>query len=404
MTNNSKKKHILIISQCFYPEQFRINDISQELCRRGYKVTVVTGIPNYPQGHFYDSYGVCKKRYEMYGDVEVIHLPLISRGSSKIRLVLNYYSFPIAGFFWTLFTSIKADCVFMYETSPMMQCMIGVWYAKRFKVPLYLYEMDLWPENLIAITGIKSKLIIEPIDRMVKRIYAACNKILVPSKGFFDSIKEHGVEENRIMYWPQYAEEFYKPVECEKEWSDLRLMFTGNVGEAQGLSVLADAAKILKEKGAFDVKFVIVGDGRGMPSFVDSIKENDVPDFFEFVGRISPRDIPGILGTADAALLCLAKSEVYDRYLPAKLQTYMACGKPIIVSANGEAQRVVTDAECGLVGDAGDGEMLAQNILHFMAVPASEKDAMSENALKYNQQYFDKNQLFDELEKLLLGD
>ena len=138
-------KKILVICQYFYPEQFRINDICSEWVKRGYDVTVLTGIPNYPQGRFYDGYGWFKKRRE---------------------IVLNYFSFPISGFFWNLFTRLKADYVFMFETSPMTQCKIGVRYAKKHRVPLYLYVQDLWPENVEIVTGIHSPLVIKPIDRM----------------------------------------------------------------------------------------------------------------------------------------------------------------------------------------------------------------------------------------------
>ena len=140
------KKHILVVSQYFYPEPFRINDMCKEWVKRGYKVTVVTGIPNYPEGKFYKGYGWCKKRKENIDGIDVIRLPIFARNKGgALRLALNYYSFVISGFFGKLFTRIKADLVFTFEVSPMTQALVGVWYAKKRKIPHYLYVQDLWP-------------------------------------------------------------------------------------------------------------------------------------------------------------------------------------------------------------------------------------------------------------------
>src|SRR5699024_7818619 len=154
------KKHILVISQYFYPEQFRINDICSEWVKKGYKVTVITGIPNYPQGKSYKGYGFFKKNREKYNGIEIIRITLIPRGNSAIMLSLNYLSFVITGFFWSLFTKVKADAVFIFEVSPMTQALPGVWYSKRKGVPCYLYVQDLWPENVEIITGITNKRVI----------------------------------------------------------------------------------------------------------------------------------------------------------------------------------------------------------------------------------------------------
>ena len=165
------KKHILIISQYFYPEQFRINDICTEWVKRGYKVTVVTGIPNYPEGKYHKGYSLRKQRKSVYNGAEVIRIPLIPRGNNVVMLMLNYFSFVISGFFWKAFSKVKADLVFNFETSPMTQALPAVWYAKKHKIPFYLYVQDLWPENVEIITGIKSRLVIGPIEKMVGYIY-----------------------------------------------------------------------------------------------------------------------------------------------------------------------------------------------------------------------------------------
>ena len=259
--------------QYFYPEQFRINNICAEWVKRGYDVTVLTGIPNYPQGRFYDGYGLFDRRRENWNGIKIIRIPLIPRGHNSIGLVMNYLSFPISGFFWNIFTDVKADYVFMFETSPMNQCKIGVRYAKKHKVPLYLYVQDLWPENVEIVTGIHNPLVIHPIDRMVDKIYRACNEIFVTSPSFVESVvnRKIPVPRQKVHYWSQYAEEFYKPVSRKDaterlmnnkpdmagkliEDDDFKIAFTGNIGYAQGLDILTKTAVLLQNE---KVKFVI---------------------------------------------------------------------------------------------------------------------------------------------------
>lgn len=200
---------ILIVAQYFYPESFRINDIASEWVKRGNNVTVLTGIPNYPMGKFFSGYSWTKKRKEQWNGINIIRIPLIARGHSSIGMVLNYYSFVISGWFWNRFNSNKADIVFSYETSPMTQVKVGCGYAKKHKVPHFLYVQDLWPENVETVTGIHNRLIIGPIDRMVDKIYKQVDKIFVTSPSFVDAVvnRKNPVDPQKVFYWPQYAEE-----------------------------------------------------------------------------------------------------------------------------------------------------------------------------------------------------
>ena len=262
------KKHILVIAQYFYPEQFRINDICTEWVKRGYKVTVITGIPNYPQGKYYKGYGLFKKRKETYNGIDIIRIPLIPRGNNAILLALNYLSFVVSGFFWKVFTKIKADFVFIFEVSPMTQALPGVWYAKKRKIPCYLYVQDLWPENVEIITGIKNKHIINVIGKMVDYIYSKCTRIFTTSTSFVESINKRGVPLQRIEYWPQYAEDFYVPLEKTNSSeipkdNAFNIIFAGNIGNAQGLEILPIAAALIKAQNIdCNIRFNIIGDGR----------------------------------------------------------------------------------------------------------------------------------------------
>lgn len=407
--SQKETKHILVISQMFYPEQFRINDMCLEWVKRGYQVTVLTGIPNYPQGKFYDGYGFGKKRRENWNGIEIIRIPVIPRGNNVIGLVLNYLSFPVNGFFWNLFNKIKADYCFMFETSPMTQCVVGVWYAKKHHVPLYLYAQDLWPENVEIMTGIKSPLVIEPIQRMVDHIYKNCNEIFVTSPSFVKAVceRKNKVPESKVHYWPQYAEEFYQPME-ETALADIpktdafKIMFTGNVGYAQGLDILPRTAVLLKEQ-RIRALFCIVGDGRYMEELKKEIAQCQVEEMFCLTGRKSAEEVPKYLAAADAAFLSFMDTKLFEMTIPAKLQSYMACGKPVIAAAGGETKRVLEEAECGVCSSCGDEKALAEVIRKLIEMSAEERKRMGENAGRYFVEHFQKQKLMDEMDRYFVN-
>ncbi len=395
------KKHILIVSQYFYPESFRINDIAMEWVKRGYRVTVLTGIPNYPQGEFYEGYGLFKNRTENWNGIEVIRIPLLARGKSSIGMILNYLSFVVSGWFWKCFTRIKADLVFTFEVSPMTQALIGVWYSKKHKIPNYLYVQDLWPENVEIVTGIHSPVVIRPISKMVDYIYKNCDKIFATSPSFVQSIRKRlsGVDD-KVIYWPQYAEDFYCPTEEKSSLIPqdgvLNITFTGNIGTAQGLEILPDTAKKLKEQN-IKVRFNVVGDGRNKAKLLECVKENAVDEYFNFIAWQPSVDIPSILSASDLAFLSFSNNPLYSMTIPAKLQSYMACGIPILASACGETKRIIEESGCGIVADIGDSDSLSQAIVRFLNNTEDEKKEMSVNAINYCADQFNKDELMTEM-------
>lgn len=397
------KKHILVISQYFYPEQFRINDICTEWVNRGYEVTVVTGIPNYPQGKYYDGFGLFKKRIETYNGMNIIRLPLVPRGNNSIMLALNYLSFVISGYFWKLFTNIKADYVFIFEVSPMTQALPGVWYAKKINVPCYLYVQDLWPENVEIITGITNDKIIGAIGKMVDYIYKRCTKIFATSESFVKSIHERGIPLDRIEYWPQFAEDFYLPLnnqfipEIPKD-DVFNIIFAGNIGMAQGLEILPKAAKIIKEKSENKVRFNIVGDGRFKNEFIRIVDEMKLNDMFNFIPKQPATRIPEFMAVNNAAYLGLSKSPLFAMTIPAKLQSYMACGIPNIASAAGETARIIKESESGLCSEPGDAKGLAENIIKMSNKLKEERVVLGENARSYYDNHFNKIDLLKRMD------
>lgn len=401
----NKKKHILVISQYFYPEQFRINDICKEWIKRGYKITVLTGIPNYPKGKFFKGYGIFQKRKEVWNEISIIRVPIIARGNRSIGLIANYVSFVASGFIWKTFTRVKADYVFNFEVSPMTQALVGVWYAKRRKIPNYLYVQDLWPENVEIVTGIHSPFVINPISKMVNYIYKKTTHIFATSPSFVESIQERCGEKNKVSYLPQYAEDFYKPVfretvinkvaEIEND-DTFKIVFTGNIGQAQGLEILPKAARYLKDE---KLKLIIVGEGRNKDNFREQVKTECVEEMFVFIDRQPSEKIPNILACCDAAFLSFMDNPLFTKTIPAKLQSYMACGMPIIASASGETQRIIETALCGKCSRIGDVSSLVKEIDYLIHLNRNDLANMRKNSRLYYDKYFDKNRLLDEIDK-----
>lgn len=390
------KKHILVITQYFYPEPFRINDMCIEWVKRGYKVTVLTGIPNYPQGEFYDGYSTKERRYENWNGVDIIRIPIVARGHSSLKLFLNYISFLVSGFFWKLRTKIKADYVFTFEVSPMTQALIGVWYTKKHKVPNYLYVQDLWPENVEIVTGITSPVVIKPISSMVNYIYKNCTDVFATSPSFVKEIQKRVKDKEKVHYLPQYAEDFYVPVKKEavpeiSQNDKFKVIFTGNIGQAQGLDILPKTAQLLRDE---NIEFVIVGDGRYREEFEKEISQCGVSDMFVLIERQPAEYIPQLLAACDAAFISFQNAELWRMTIPAKLQSYMACGMPIIASAFGETQRIIEEAECGLCAPIGDEKALAQ---HILKLKKEDLSVMAENSRSYYKKHFDKQSVMDGL-------
>lgn len=404
-----EKKKILVVCQYFYPEQFRINDICVEMVKRGYDVTVVTGIPNYPMGDFFDGYGWTKKRKEEYKGVRIIRIPIIPRGHKTSTLILNYISYVVSGFFWNIFTRIRADKVFIFQLSPMTQALIGVWYARKRKIPCTIYVQDLWPDSVEAITGIHNSKIIRVIDKMVNYVYKNCDSILATSPSFVSNI------ENRISAWstdgkskvsycPQYAEAFYVPASRQnisdlKKASIFRVVFTGNVGYAQGLDILPKVANVLMERNV-ECEFVIIGDGRYLDELKNDTVEKQVQSMFCFLGRKKPEDIPMYLANCDIAFISFAQNALYDMTIPAKLQSYMACKMPILAVAGGETKRIVEEAKCGICCGYNDIEQVVNSIIDLKNNPASLEE-MGNNAFTYSCSFFDGERILDQLEKYM---
>ena len=391
---------ILVFSQYFYPENFRINTLCRELVNRGHEVTVVTGYPQYPYGRIYDGYGFDIPYETQWNGVNICRVKVHPRGSNLLGMLRNTVDYVVQANRWVKNCREKFDAVYVFEVSPVTVGLPAVTYKKKFNVPMFFNLQDLWPENVEEVLGIRFAPLTWLINRIVDRIYGASNKILCTSNGFADNLRARGVPEDKIVFWPQFClDPDLSRAEKPEIYSEdtFNIVFAGNLGDAQGLDLMVEAARELKGSS---IRWYLVGDGRARARLEQKVKELDAAQEVTFVGRVSEKEADRYVHFADCAYLSFKDNKIFNMTLPAKLQTYLACGTPILAAAGGESARLVGDNGIGLVCRPRLEELVAA-AKQAAAMSRQDHVAMSARARAYYEQHFTMDTLVTELENML---
>ncbi len=391
---------ILVISQYFYPESFRVNDLCRELVDRGHSVTVLTGYPQYPQGKIYDGYGFRIPYDKNWNGVRIERVKMKPRGKTPIGLINNCCSFVREANKWVMQCDERYDAVYVFEVSPVTVGLPAVTYKNKFGTPIIFNVQDLWPDNVEIVLGVRFKPLIKVLNNIVDKIYNASDYILCSSQSFVENIAARGVSREKLYFWPQFCkmpsvDDMKKPSEYSDEY--FNIVFAGNIGFAQGLDILAEAAESLKNK---NVKWYLVGDGRAKESIEKNIHEKNLEGKVIFVGRVSEMRANEYVHFADCAYFSFKDNKLFDMTIPAKLQTYLACGTPIIAAAGGESKRIIENAQCGLVSKRNSRDLCGA-INRMMSLSQSEIGQMRENAEKYFNAYFSKEKVMKSFDVIL---
>ncbi|MEQ1528923.1 MAG: glycosyltransferase family 4 protein [Methylococcales bacterium] len=398
---------ILIVSQYFWPENFRINDLASEMVRRGHKVTVLTGLPNYPEGKVLKQFSNDPTHFANYKGVGIIRVPLIPRGQGGLRLILNYFTFAISASIlglWKL-RGRKFDVIFAFEPSPITVGIPAVVMRAVKRAPLAFWVLDLWPETLQAIGVVHSRVLLLAVSKLVTFIYKRCDLILAQSKSFIPKIQKYAGASHRVVYFPSWAESIFDmqrvtPAgEVPFRHGSFNVMFAGNIGDAQDFPAILKAVESLKSHER--IRWLIVGDGRKAHWVVDEIKRRNLQHCFLMLGRYPVERMPSFFKHADALLVSLKDEPIFSMTIPGKLQSYLAAGIPVVAMLNGEGAEVVKSSNSGLTCAAGDHVGLAEAVLQLSKVACNEREKMGRNGLEVSAREFDRNKLIDQLEKLL---
>lgn len=386
---------ILVVCQYYAPEPFRISDICEALAEQGNDVTVVTGTPNYPEGELYPGYEKGARSDEVIGGVRVHRCPLIPRKSGAVYRFLNYYSFVWSSRRYLRKMKEDFDVVFVNQLSPVMMAEGALAWAKRNHRRCVLYCLDLWPESLLAGGIGQGSPIYQLFLRISRRIYRSADGILVSSRGYAEYFREKFQIEN-VRYLPQYAEDLFgelpQPTE-EKQTVDF--LFAGNVGSGQSVETIVEAARLLKNERTIHIHIV----GGGISLEKCRILAEGLPNI-TFYGRQKLEQMPRYYAMVDVFLVSLMKDPVLSMCLPGKVQSYLAAGKPVVGAIDGEAARVIREAECGMCAPAEDPETLAELIRRMAAQPELRKQ-YGENARRYYRAHFQKEKFISDLAAVL---
>lgn len=397
---------ILITTQYFYPENFRINDFAFKMAQRGHEVSVLTGTPNYPAGKNFGNYKIFS--CETINGVQVYRVPLIPRGKSRgFELAINYISFLVSALVFgpILLRKSKPDIVFSVNYSPATVGLIGAFFSKIKKVPMFLWVQDLWPDSLQATGAARSRLVLSCVGSMVSWIYGQSALIFIQSKSFSRYIRFRGViDPEKIKYLPNWAEDTYEisssidvqPSHDLVPRDKFIIMFAGNLGVAQALDNVLRAADLCRD---YPIHWVFLGDGREKDKLHGAVRDFGLEDHISLLGRYPLEDMPYFFDLADVMLVTLKKDPVFSTTIPGKVQSYLRSGKPILSSLDGEGASVIEDSRAGVNVGSDDYVALAEAAVRLSTLSPKALNEMGENGKDYYAEVFDVNKLLAQFER-----
>lgn len=393
---------ILVITQYFWPENFRVNDLVLGLKERGHDIIVLTGKPNYPSGNFAKGYNFFSQSIDYYQGIKVYRSNLIPRGrGSGIRLMLNYISFAFFSVFKVFKIEEKPDVIFVYEPSPITVGIPAIVAKWIFEIPMHIWVQDIWPHSLQSAGNLNNRFLLNIVDRLTRYIYWHCDKVFIQSKAFKSILLAQGVPEDKIEYFPNWTEEYYIPMAKDADYAQyfsgsINLIFAGNIGEAQDFSTLIDTAVLLNKKNP-EINWIVIGSGRFESEVKERIRALKLDRTFKLIGSFAPEEMPKFFSHADALIVSLKKDPIFSITIPSKIQSYLACGKPILAMLDGEGSRIIEEANAGLTCEAGTAEEFAKLILRFVQLSEDVRKRMGESGRNFYEKAFERNLLIDQL-------
>ena len=394
---------ILVVSQYFWPENFRVNDLVAEFCGRGHEVTVLTGRPNYPSGEVFPEFRSNPGAFAKFGAANVVRVPMTPRRKGRLKLMLNYASFALGA---TVFGAWRLrgqafDVIFVFEPSPITVGLPAAFLRYLKRAPLALWVLDLWPETLEAIGVVRSRPILKAVGHLVSFIYNHCDLILAQSKSFIPQIRRYCGHDKAVEYFPSWSDaEFdFSTIEpaAEVPAADgmFSIMFAGNIGDAQDFPAILDAAERLKDDRG--VRWLIVGDGRASEWVRAEVLRRGLEHCFLLLGRYPVERMSSFFRHADALLVSLKDEPIFAMTIPGKLQSYFAAGVPVLAMLNGEGAEIVDGAGAGLSCPAGDGAALAVVVRKMAGMGIEERQEMGRRGRAVSEEEFDRGALISRL-------
>lgn len=393
---------ILVVSQYFHPEEFKVNELVAEFQKRGHEVAVLTGKPNYPSGKIFEGYKFWDIQYEDYKGARVTRVPLIPRGNGNgLRLSLNYLSFVLFGGIYVKTHPADYDAIICFEISPVTQMYPALWAKRRKGCRTAIWVQDLWPESVAAAGKANNSFLHYLLNKMVKNIYRRSDVIFIQSTDFEKSILKKCNLGDKIVYAPNWADDYFvQPVVDKDKYRAImpegfKIMFAGNIGAAQDFDNIIEAANLTR--GCQEIKWVIVGEGRYRRIAEEKVAKSGLKDTVFFLGRYPVSEMPRFFSQADVMLVSLKDTDIFSLTIPSKVQCYMACKKPILAMLSGIGSEIIKEARCGYTCNSGDYKSLAENAIKMYHLAESDLKEMSNHAYEYYNRNFRKDAIITKI-------
>ena len=402
------QKKILVVTQHFWPENFRINDIVEGFLQDGIAVDVLCGLPNYPKGEWFPGYSAAGPFEEEWHGARLYRCKEVPRrGNTSVNIFLNYVSWP-----WYAAHALHRlpggyDAVFCFNTSPVLMCWPAILYAKKQHIPFTNYVLDIWPENLYSVLNVKNKALRAIAQGVSDALYKKADRLIAMSEPLQQRLCQRtGMPPQKIAVIPQYCEDFYAVPQPDAALQAqfggrFNLVFTGTFTPAQSLETVITAVQDARSRGADMLHLLLVGDGMSRAALEAKVKELHAEDAVTFYGSVPATDIPKFTALADALIVCLSDSPDLGLTVPAKVASYMAAGKPVLASMDGAGNAAVAAAG-GLSSPACDAAALADNLLALTRMGAAQRAAMGQSAKEYYLAHYRRSELLRKLEHFIL--
>ena len=402
------QKKILVVTQHFWPENFRINDIVEGFLQDGIAVDVLCGLPNYPKGEWFPGYSAAGPFEEEWHGARLYRCKEVPRrGNTSVNIFLNYVSWP-----WYAAHALHRlpggyDAVFCFNTSPVLMCWPAIRYAKKHHIPFTNYVLDIWPENLYSVLNVKNKALRAIAQGVSDALYKKADRLIAMSEPLQQRLCQRtGMPPQKVAVIPQYCEDFYAVPQPDAALQAqfggrFNLVFTGTFTPAQSLETVITAVQDARSRGADMLHLLLVGDGMSRAALEAKVKELHAEDAVTFYGSVPATAIPKFTALADALIVCLSDSPDLGLTVPAKVASYMAAGKPVLASMDGAGNAAVAAAG-GLSSPACDAAALADNLLVLTRMDAAQRAAMGQSAKEYYLAHYRRSELLRKLEHFIL--
>ena len=402
------QKKILVVTQHFWPENFRINDIVEGFLQDGIAVDVLCGLPNYPKGEWFPGYSAAGPFEEEWHGASLYRCKEVPRrGNTSVNIFLNYVSWP-----WYAAQALHRlpggyDAVFCFNTSPVLMCWPAIRYAKKHHISFTNYVLDIWPENLYSVLNVKNKALRAIAQGVSDALYKKADRLIAMSEPLQQRLCQRtGMPPQKIAVIPQYCEDFYAVPQPDAALQAqfggrFNLVYTGTFTPAQSLETVITAVQDARSRGADMLHLLLVGDGMSRAALEAKVKELHAEDAVTFYGSVPATDIPKFTALADALIVCLSDSPDLGLTVPAKVASYMAAGKPVLASMDGAGNAAVAAAG-GLSSPACDAAALADNLLALTRMDAAQRAAMGQSAKEYYLAHYRRSELLRKLEHFIL--